>query len=203
MDFSVHLHSSISFDSAEYHRLRLSRHRHCFNWTRSRYHRQDQRRVRISVLEGTLSSSNDVSFRFTSSSYLPSLFGDYNLVGIYLFALGVIQLILCRQQVFFLTGLIVLVFFQLVDLSRRLVTYGFIIDSWRKACDSGSSSKLCESSLQIMFIVSLLCVCLSIVLIIWNMFVIKQASDSRANHAAQRQPITVSYSNAGAILTTQ
>jgi hypothetical protein len=100
-------------------------------------------------------------------------------------------------------GVLVLLFYILIDFIRRLTALGFSIDLLNRACDKSPLSSVCESSIRLMYIFSTTGVAISIVLMIWNMFVIRQASDVRTYLVAQRQPVIVSYSNAAATLTAQ
>ena len=120
--------------------------------------------------------------------------------GIYLFALGFTLVILCQQQIYVLTAVFILHFWQLVYLIKLLVVYSLIIKSWKLTCLE-SRDEYCESKRAII-IASLLCTIISIILIIYNMVVIRDACNPRSR-VVQQQVIPVAYLNSGATFTNQ
>jgi hypothetical protein len=140
-------------------------------------------------------------FLFLFLSYYRFEFYDLNLFGIYLLALGVILLILCRHQVYVLIGIFTLLFFELNYLIRQLVTNSVALIAWDESCTA--SSRGCNYTVQTILIISSICAIIAICLTIFNMVVIKQACDPRSRLASQQQPIPVSNSNSIPTVTLQ
>jgi hypothetical protein len=120
--------------------------------------------------------------------------------GIYLFALGVTLLILCRQQVYVLLSVFILLFFELTYVTRKVVTYGVALSNWSITCPVGSRDKLCENTVEILVIASLISAIAATFLTIYTMSTIKQACAPQS-YVVQRMPMPVSYVNSGVILT--
>ena len=142
--------------------------------------------------------SSKIFFYFNSAPYIS--YYELDMFGIYLFVLGFTLVILCTQQVYVLTAVFILHFWQLIYLIKLLVVYSLIINSWKYTCFL-SDDRHCESKRAIT-ILSLICAIISIILIMYNMVVIKDVCHSRSR-VVQQPVLPVAYLNPGATFTNQ
>ena len=133
-----------------------------------------------------------------------------------LFLLGILTLILCRQQVFALTTLFVLIFFQLFATIGVFVFYFLIVfvlsSSWLSCSGTSWDYSTCPlGTIKTIFIVNLVHVFITFCLVIMTLVMISHARQPRSSltlapqvvYSNQMGPMPVSFDNPCHLIANQ
>ncbi|CAF0984322.1 unnamed protein product [Adineta ricciae] len=118
-------------------------------------------------------------------------FYGYEILGLYPFTLGIALIFVCRHQVYAVIPIFIFLLLQLYNLTRKLVAYSIILNTWSKVCPQTSSATHCNQTEYTCIIGAAILAGITTGFTLFTMYVIKQvATPQRQFPVPHAQPIS-------------
>jgi hypothetical protein len=115
--------------------------------------------------------------------------------GASLLAFGITVLLVCSCQVFVLTGVFILGFYQLINLAKNAAYFSVTIATMAEQCSTSTSVTCIENPIRTLLIVLMACAITSFLLVADNLMIITKECRPISSYVARMHPLPVAYIN--------